>query len=53
MSKGKKNKEQILINNDDSAYFTEKLEKKLEISTKRYLAMKIDDDDDYDEDDEN
>lgn len=50
MSKGKKNKEQILINNDDVMCFTEKLEKQLEISTKRYLAMKIDDDD---EDDEN
>lgn len=49
MSKGKKNKEQILINNDEVMCFTEKLEKQLEISTKRYLAMKIDDDDDEDD----
>jgi hypothetical protein len=45
MSKGNINKEQILINNDDVAYFTKKLEKQLEVSVKRYLVMKIDDDD--------
>ncbi len=49
MSKGTKNKEQILINNDDVVYFTQKIEKQLEISIRRYLAMKIDDE----EDDEN
>lgn len=46
MSKGNKNKEQILINNGDVVYFTQKIEKQLEISIRRYLAMKIEDDDD-------
>ena len=46
MSKGNKNKEQILMNNDDDVYFTQKIEKQLEISIRRYLAMKIEDDDD-------
>ena len=49
MSKGKKNKEQILMNNDDNDYFIEKLEKKLETNVKRYLIMKIDEDSDNEE----
>lgn len=44
MSKGKKNKEQILINYENSDYFIEKLEKKLEINVKRYLVIKINED---------
>jgi hypothetical protein len=45
MSKGNKNKEQILISNDDNEYFTKKVEKQLDICVKRYLVMKIEDDD--------
>jgi competence CoiA-like predicted nuclease len=48
-TKGKTNKELILKNYDDNNYFSEKLEKKLEINVKRYLAIKIDDDSDDDE----
>jgi hypothetical protein len=49
LTKGKTNKELILKNYDDNNYFSEKLEKKLEINVKRYLAIKIDDDSDDDE----
>ena len=46
ISKSKQNKEQILINNDDIVYFTENIEKELNVNVKRYLAIKIDDDED-------
>jgi competence CoiA-like predicted nuclease len=49
LTKGKTNKELILKNYDDNNYFSEKIEKKLEINVKRYLAIKIDDDSDDDE----
>ena len=45
-SKGKSNKELVLKNYDDIDYFTEKLEKKLDLNVKRYLEIKIDDDSD-------
>ena len=48
-SKGKTNKELILKNYDNNEYYSEKLEEKLDISVKRYLGMKIDDDSDNDE----
>jgi hypothetical protein len=48
-SKGKKNKENILKNYDDSDYFKEILEKKLDISIKRYLGIKIDDESDIED----
>jgi competence CoiA-like predicted nuclease len=47
-SKGKKNKENILKNYDNSDYFKEKIEKKLEMSVKRFLEIKIEDDDEDD-----
>ena len=43
--KGKTNKELILNNYDDIDYFSEKIQEKLDINVKRYLGMKIDDDD--------
>ena len=49
-SKGKTNKELILKNYDDKDYFTEKIEKILDISVKRYLKMDIIEDDDEDDD---
>jgi len=48
-SKGKTNKELILKNYDNNEYYSEKLEEKLNISVKRYLGIKIDDDSDDDE----
>jgi competence CoiA-like predicted nuclease len=46
LSKGKSNKELVLKNYDDIDYFTEKLEKKLDLNVKRYLEIKIDEDSD-------
>lgn len=48
-SKGKINKELILKNYDDNEYFSTNLEKKLDISIKRYLGIKIVDEDDEDD----
>ena len=55
LSKGKTNKEKILKNYDNNDYYSEKIEEKLDINVKRYLAIKIvdDDDDDNDDNDEN
>lgn len=44
-SKGKTNKELILKKYDNNEYYSEKIEEKLDISVKRYLGMKIEDDD--------
>ena len=49
-TKGKSNKELILKNYDNSDYFIEKIEKKLDVNVKRYLCMKINDEDDEDDD---
>ena len=48
-TKGKTNKEIILKNYHDKDYFFEKLEKKLDISIKRYIGLSIDDEDDEDD----
>ncbi len=45
---GKINKEKILQNYDNKEYFFKKLEEKLDVSIKRYLGLKLDDDDEDD-----
>ena len=49
ISKGKTNKEKILKSYDNNDYYSEKIEEKLDINVKRYLAIKIYEDDDDDE----